>query len=112
VLSTEFRIFSGVRQGGVLSPVLFNFYVDDLIQQLEVSGNRCSVGGNFFGGVMYADDLLLLSASVAGLQAMINICCTYGNQHCVYCSIRTNLYVLKLALNGLRKFEYCCIIVR
>ena len=30
---------------------------------------------------MYADDLLLLSASVAGLQAMINICCTYGNQH-------------------------------
>ena len=47
VLSAEFRIFSGVRQGDVLSPVLCNLYVDDLIQQLEVSGNGCSVWGIF-----------------------------------------------------------------
>ena len=39
MLSAEFRIFSGVSQGGILSPVLFNLYVDDLIQQVEVGGN-------------------------------------------------------------------------
>jgi hypothetical protein len=59
--------------GGVLTPVLFNLYVNDLIQQLEVSGNRYSVGG-----VMYADDLLSFSASVASLQAVINTRCTYA----------------------------------
>jgi hypothetical protein len=32
---------------------------------------------------MNADDLFLLSVSVAGLQAMINIYCTFGNQHCL-----------------------------
>jgi hypothetical protein len=47
VLNVEFRSFSGVRQGVVLSLVMFNLYVDDLIQQLEVSGNGCSAGGIF-----------------------------------------------------------------
>ena len=29
---------------------------------------------DFFGCVMYADDILLLSASFSGLQYMLNIC--------------------------------------
>jgi hypothetical protein len=32
----------------VLSPVLFNLYVDDLIEQLEDSGIGFSIGGAFF----------------------------------------------------------------
>ena len=47
VFSDKFKVSGGVRQGGVLSPVLFNLYVDELIEQLEDSGNGCSIGGNF-----------------------------------------------------------------
>ena len=83
VFSDKFKVSGGVRQGGVLSPVLFNLYVDELIEQLEDSGNGCSVGGNFFGCVMYADDVLLLSASISGLQQMINTCCVFGDRHCI-----------------------------
>ena len=83
VLSDKFYVLGGVRQGGVLSPVLFNLYVDELILQLEHDGYGCSIGGTFFGCVMYADDVLLLSASVNGLQLMINTCSTYGDEHCI-----------------------------
>jgi len=33
-----FRTLGGVRQGGVLSPLLFAVYVDDIIGQLKDSG--------------------------------------------------------------------------
>ena len=57
----------GVRQGGVLSPVLFAIYVDDIIVELKSSQEGCSIGGLYLGCVMYADDLLLLSASLTTL---------------------------------------------
>jgi len=57
-----------------LFPLLFNSYVDDLIYELEASNAGCCVCDRFFSCVMYADDILLLSASVSGLQYMLNIC--------------------------------------
>lgn len=80
-LSTEFRVRAGVRQGGILSPILFNLYVDDLIVNLKVNGDGCHVGSRFLGCVLYADDLLLLSPSVIGLQKMLDICSIYGTVH-------------------------------
>jgi len=78
VFSYPFSVYCGVRQGGVLSPLLFNIYVDDLIHQLEASNYGCYVFGKFFGCIMYADDLLLLSASVTGLQQMLHICHSFA----------------------------------
>jgi retron-type reverse transcriptase len=59
VYSDEFKVVSGVRQGGILSPILFNVYVDDMIVNLRCNGDGCHVGSCFIGCVMYADDLLL-----------------------------------------------------
>jgi len=36
------------------------------------------VNGHYLGCVMYTDDLLLLCASVDGLQHMLNICHAFG----------------------------------
>lgn len=56
-----FPVKCGVQQGGVLSPWLFDFSVDDLIIQLESSNAGWRVRGKFFGCIMYADDLCLFS---------------------------------------------------
>ena len=70
----------GVRQGGILSPILSNLYVDELTDLLRNSGNGCFVNTTFVGCIMYADDLLLLSPSLRRMQSMLglNICTRFG----------------------------------
>jgi len=41
--SSYFAIKSGVRQGGVLSPILFNIYVDCLAEDLKHSDLGCHI---------------------------------------------------------------------
>jgi len=66
VTSHMFPVKCGVRRVAFCYPgCSIYIYVDDL---MEHSGNGCYVGGNFLGCIMYADDLLLVSASVSGLQ--------------------------------------------
>ena len=40
-LSDFFSVSNGVRQGGVLSPILFSVYLDCLLQKLADSGVGC-----------------------------------------------------------------------
>jgi len=53
-------VFCGVRQGGVLSPILFNLYIDDLFNEIENSQLGCQFLGMNIGCIMYADDILRL----------------------------------------------------
>ena len=46
-LSKLVQLVTGVRQGGVLSRVLFAVYVNDIITNLECSGYGCQVAGKY-----------------------------------------------------------------
>ena len=74
------RIHNGVRQGGVLSPTLFNLYVDCIIKTLSNDGSGCHYMNSYVGCIMYADDLRLISASISNLQCMLNLCGSEGNK--------------------------------
>ena len=71
--SSSLVVASGVRQGGILSPVLFNLYVDCILVTLRAKTLGCHLHNVFAGCLMYADDLLLVSASVIDLQIMLNV---------------------------------------
>jgi hypothetical protein len=77
-VSYIFDIKSGVREGGVASPALFNMYINGLIIKLRASGFGCYLGSDYVGCILFADDILLLSASVVQLQNMLNICFEYS----------------------------------
>ena len=66
VFSFFFKIEFGVRQGSVLSPLLFAVYLDDI--------HKYFPAGTDYFIVLYADDILLLSPSVNELQRLLAVC--------------------------------------
>ena len=81
VLSNPFPVTNGVKQGAVLSPILYCIYIDGLFTRLRKEKTWCWANGNYVGIVAYADDLLLLSQTINGLQEMTKTCEDYGNTH-------------------------------
>ena len=75
--SEYISINSGVTQGGILSPLFYNIYVDELMATLIKADLGCNFGGIYYGIVFYADDIVLLGASVMKVQQIMNICYTY-----------------------------------
>ena len=55
-LSDSFFITNGVRQGGILSPLPFNVYMDDLSSSFSNTPIGCSIGGVMVDHIMNADD--------------------------------------------------------
>ena len=79
VISSTFDVHCGVRQGEILSPLLFAIYIDDLLCDLRMSGYGLHIGTLFVGAIAYADDIIcILSCSCYGLQKMLDICSAYG----------------------------------
>lgn len=68
-LSESFETRSGVRQGCIMSPILFALFLNDLDEFL---GGGVNVGGRVIRMLAYADDIVICAESPGSLQGMID----------------------------------------
>ena len=54
--SEAFDASNGIRQGGILSPYLFNVYMDGLSDRLNKSKVGCTINNVVFSHRMHVDD--------------------------------------------------------
>ena len=103
-MSSPFSILSGVRQGGILSPILFAVYFDSLVDRLSMSKLGCSINGQYLGCLLYADDILLLSQSVSCMQRMLDICTDVSHELDLKFNVQKSM-VLRIGSRFKRKCE-------
>ena len=61
----------GIQQGCLLSPVLFNIFIEKIMHQMfHQTKTTISVGGNEINNLRFADGIDLIAASTAELQTL------------------------------------------
>jgi hypothetical protein len=75
-----FPVRVGVRQGCVLSPVLFAIFIDGVAEELRELGIGVPVGDEVLSLLMYADDIVLLAESEEELQNMLGVVYEYSRK--------------------------------
>ena len=91
IFSENFDVSNGVKQGGILSPILFSIYMDGLIANLRLCGMGCRISRYFVGVIVYADDVVLLAPSVRALRTMLGICLKYADEYDVLFNDKSKL---------------------
>ena len=92
--SSIFVVQEGVKQGGLLSSALFNFFLNDLIINLVELDIGAHVNGLNLSVIAYCDDLILLSPIPLHLQKLLNECQEYSK-------------VWKIKFNPKKSLVYC-----
>jgi len=77
----SFSVFNGVKQGAIISPILFNVYLDALLVKLHKPGVGCHIAGCYVGALAYADDLVLLTPSGSAMRRMLLICDEFSAEY-------------------------------
>ena len=99
-VSNEWEVKNGVRQGGILSSLLFSIYIDMLLRKISELDIGCRMGILRSNIIAYADDLVLLSPSAKGLQKIIDIAYCEGlNIDLKFNYMKTKCMVFRSSVN-------------
>ena len=63
----------GLKQGCVLSPLLFALFIAELEKRIQELGIGVRVGGKTLGGLLFADDLVLMAENVGDLKRLVEV---------------------------------------
>ena len=89
-----FYMPNGVKQGSILTAILFIFcYIDRLLILLSYSGVGCKMDYCYIGAISYADDITLSCPSIRGLNRMLDICNKFAAEYYLIFNCKNSLAI-------------------
>jgi len=90
---------NGVKQGAVLSPILYCVYVDDFLFTFSKPGVGYFIGLHFVGALAYEDDLVLLAPTASAMRKLLTICEDFAHEYSLTFNALKSKYLFALPKN-------------
>ena len=79
-LSPVFQTFNWLQQGALSSSILFNYYINDLIDLLNNTRMGINIGRLAMNDLLFADDMMLMTKNKEHLHQLLSICTNWANE--------------------------------
>ena len=78
-----FSINAGLKQGCVLSTVMFNIFINNLIDDIKSLNIGIDIDGEKIAILLCADDVVLMAENTEDIQKLINVLGVWCNNNCL-----------------------------
>ena len=108
-LTDWFPVDIGVKQGCILSPILFAMYINDLTLAIKALDKGVSIDQEKISILLYADDIVLISDTEEELQEMLNLVHSWCQQWKLDINAdKTKIVHFRNPAVPLTSYRFCC----
>ena len=102
--SEPFKVTCGLRQGCILSPLLFSLYINSLITKLKEAGVGVKCRGQLISVLLYADDAVILAEDEKSMKHGLNTLVEWCNEWSVEVNVE-KCGVMHVRRTGMKRTE-------
>jgi hypothetical protein len=103
-----FSVDEGVKQGCVLSPIIFCIYINELAKMIKTKNHGVSIFGTKIGCLFWADDVVLIGDSDNDLNQLLNTASEFSTKWKLSFNYdKSNVLITGQRTNIYRKWKLC-----